>query len=181
MTIVRNVFRRKTRAFLTIFGITIGVLALVVMGAMAEKLNLLVDGGMRYYGDKVTVTDAGNAGTFGGPLSLAKVREIEGVDGVPSSQRAASAMLLDPKQQASMGVPPMIIGSDLQGRRLRDVQDDLHGGPRAPRERRPARSRSAATWPRSSRPTSATRSQCATRSSRSSASRTRRSPRPTRP
>jgi len=111
MGIVRNVFRRKARAFLTIFGITIGVLALVVMGAMAEKLNLLVDGGIRYYGDKVTVTDAGMAGTFGGPLSLSKVREIERMDGVAKAS-ASLSMLLDPEQAASVGVPPMIIGTD---------------------------------------------------------------------
>ncbi len=57
MRIFRNVFRRKMRAFLTIFGITIGVFALVVMGSMAEKINLLIDGGTRYYSDKVVVTD----------------------------------------------------------------------------------------------------------------------------
>ncbi len=53
MRTLRNVFRRKARAFLTIFGIAIGVFALVVMGSMAEKLTLLVDGGTRYYKDKV--------------------------------------------------------------------------------------------------------------------------------
>ena len=40
MQVLRNVFRRKLRVFLTISGITIGVLALVVMGSMAEKINL---------------------------------------------------------------------------------------------------------------------------------------------
>ena len=40
------------------------VLALVVMGSMAEKINLLIDGGTRYYSDKVVVTD-GSAGTAG--------------------------------------------------------------------------------------------------------------------
>jgi putative ABC transport system permease protein len=118
MGIVRNVFRRKARAFLTIFGITIGVLSLVVMGAMAEKLNLLVDGGIRYYGDKVTVTDAGASATFGGPMTVAKVGEIEKVAGV---QRASAnlGMLLDPKQGASVGVPPMIMATD---QRQRDVE-----------------------------------------------------------
>jgi ABC-type antimicrobial peptide transport system permease subunit len=56
MQVLRNVFRRKLRVFLTISGITIGVLALVVMGSMAEKINLLVSGGTRYYSDKVTVS-----------------------------------------------------------------------------------------------------------------------------
>ena len=47
MRTLRNIFRRKLRAFLTIFGIAIGVLALVVMGAIAEKLTLLVEGYVR--------------------------------------------------------------------------------------------------------------------------------------
>jgi len=115
MGIVRNVFRRKGRAFLTIFGITIGVLALVVMGAMAEKLNLLVDGGMKYYGDKVTVIDNGTGGVMGAPMSLGRVREVERVEGVKRAS-ASLGMLLDPEQTASMGVPPMIIGTDLRQR-----------------------------------------------------------------
>ncbi len=53
MRILRNIFRRKLRAFLTIFGIAIGVFALVVMGSIAEKLTLLVDGGVEYYQGKV--------------------------------------------------------------------------------------------------------------------------------
>ena len=117
MGIVRNVFRRKTRAFLTIFGITIGVLALVVMGAMAEKLNLLVDGGIKYYGDKVTVVDASQAGMFGAPMSTDRGREIEKVDGVLAAE-AQIGMLIDKDQSAvSMGVPPMIVASDGRGAR----------------------------------------------------------------
>ena len=53
MRTLRNVFRRKLQGLLTIFGITIGVLALVVMGSMAEKINMLVAGGTEYYSDKV--------------------------------------------------------------------------------------------------------------------------------
>jgi putative ABC transport system permease protein len=115
MKTLNNVFRRKARAFLTIFGITIGVFALVVMGAMAEKLNLMVDGGIRYYGDKVTVTDAGASSTFGGPLSLRKVREIERVDGVARAS-ASLGMLLDKSGGASVGVPPMIMATDFRQR-----------------------------------------------------------------
>src|SRR5665648_1182413 len=58
MRTLRNVFRRRLRAFLTIFGITIGVFALVVMGGMAEKINLLVDGGVRFYGCLLYTSDA---------------------------------------------------------------------------------------------------------------------------
>lgn len=115
MGIVRNVFRRKARAFLTIFGITIGVLSLVVMGALAEKLNVLVDGGMRYYGDKVTVVDAGQGGVLGAPMSLDRVAEIEAVDGVKRAS-AQLSMLIDPENLGSIGVPPMIIGTDQRQR-----------------------------------------------------------------
>lgn len=116
MRTIRNVFRRKTRAVLTISGIMIGVLALVVMGAMAEKITLLVDGGTKWYGDKVTV----NAGEEGmgmssTPLSVEKINEIEKVKGVAKAS-ATVGMLLDSKQSSvSMGVPPMIAGSDGRG------------------------------------------------------------------
>jgi hypothetical protein len=42
---ISNIWRRPLRAALTILGIVIGVFALTVMGALAEKLNVLVDGG----------------------------------------------------------------------------------------------------------------------------------------
>jgi putative ABC transport system permease protein len=115
MSILKNIMRRRTRALLTIFGITIGVLALVVMGGMAEKLNLLVDGGIQYYGDKVTVVDKGAGGALGGPLSVSKVRKLERVKGVRRAS-ASLSMMLDPKQTASVGVPPMIMGTDFRQR-----------------------------------------------------------------
>jgi ABC-type antimicrobial peptide transport system permease subunit len=85
MNILKNVFRRKVRAVLTIFGIVIGILALVMMGSIAEKLTLMVDGGIEYYGDKVTVSDA-KSGAISGfttvPISTDKIAELEKVEGV---------------------------------------------------------------------------------------------------
>lgn len=128
MGIVRNVFRRKARAFLTIFGITIGVLSLVVMGALAEKLNLLVDGGMEYYGDKVTVIDGGVGGMLGAPMSLSRVAEIEKVPGVKRAS-ASLSMMLDPEEgAASIGVPPMIIGTDQRQRGVENFEVDYVEG-----------------------------------------------------
>ncbi|MFH0916246.1 MAG: ABC transporter permease, partial [bacterium] len=115
MRIIRNVFRRRLRAFLTIFGITIGVFALVVMGSMAEKINLLVDGGTRYYSDKVIVADGSTAsgGFSTTPISVGRVGEIEGVQGVARAS-ATIYMLLNEEQGMSMGVPQGIVGSDLR-------------------------------------------------------------------
>ncbi len=115
MRMFRNVFRRKMRAFLTIFGITIGVFALVVMGSMAEKINLLIDGGARYYSDKVVVSD-GSAGTAGftmTPIGVSRLPEVEAVPGV-SRASAGIWMMLDDSGGMSMGVPQGIVGNDMR-------------------------------------------------------------------
>ncbi|MGI5940026.1 MAG: ABC transporter permease [Thermoleophilia bacterium] len=115
MSIFRTIFRRKLRAFLTIFGITIGVFALVVMGSMAEKINHMIDGGARYYSGKVTVVDSSVAmgGVNATPISVERIGEIEGVEGVARAS-ASIYMLLDDEQGISMGVPQGIVGSDLR-------------------------------------------------------------------
>jgi putative ABC transport system permease protein len=113
MRTLRNVFRRKLRVLLTIFGITIGVLALVVMGSMAEKMNMLVSGGTTYYSDKVTVQAAGAALFTNAPLSLTKFDAIRAVPGV-ADVSAGLGMMLNPEQGASFGMPDMIIGTDMR-------------------------------------------------------------------
>ena len=116
MQMFRNIFRRKLRAFLTIFGITIGVFALVVMGSMAEKINLLVDGGVRYYSDKVIISDASTpAGGFSNtPVAVSRIPEIEAVEGVAVAS-ASVYLLVDPEGGMGMGVPQGIVGSDMRG------------------------------------------------------------------
>ena len=115
MRILRSVFRRKLRAFLTILGITIGVLALVVMGSIAEKLQLLVDGGTDYYADKVIVSAASNLmGLSTTPLSLDLRESVEEIDGVARAS-AVVQMLLDEETGAvNFGTPPMINGTDFE-------------------------------------------------------------------
>ena len=56
MRLLRDLGRRKLRSGLTITGIAIGIMALVVFGSMANKMNALIGGGSKYYADKVTVT-----------------------------------------------------------------------------------------------------------------------------
>ena len=123
MRLIRNVFRRKLRAFLTIFGITIGVFALVVMGGMAEKMNLLVEGGSRYYADKVIVTEGGSVGFLGGrPVQLEKRAEIESVPGVARAQAEIFLALEDESSGVTMGMPATIIGTDQRGEGYTDFE-----------------------------------------------------------
>jgi putative ABC transport system permease protein len=129
MRILRNIFRRKLRAFLTIFGITIGVFALVVMGSMAEKINLLIDGGTRYYSDKVIVSDGSTpTGGFSAvPISVGRVGEIERVPGVARAS-ASVYMLLKEDQGMSMGVPQGIVGSDMRETGFEDFELTMASG-----------------------------------------------------
>jgi len=82
--ILRNLSRRKLRTGLTILGIVIGVLALTTMGSLAEKSNSLIDGGVRYFSDHVTVSAATNGG-FGGIVTIDKAKEILNVAGVQAA------------------------------------------------------------------------------------------------
>lgn len=115
MRTLRNVFRRKGRALLTIFGIAIGVLALVVMGSVAEKLQLLVDGGVKYYADKVIVTDGSTFAGFGmSPISSEVLDKVEDMDGVERGSVVLNFLLEDDVQTISMGTPPMVEATDFR-------------------------------------------------------------------
>jgi len=112
LRIIRNIFRRRLRAFLTIFGISIGVFSLVVMGALAEKLTLLVDGGMKYYAGKIVVnSDSGIQGLAGAPLEKSMLRTIEHTPGVLRVSGGV-ATLLEPLGGVNFGTPPTIQADD---------------------------------------------------------------------
>src|SRR3984893_1665559 len=82
MEIIRNLTRRKLRNTLTISGIVIGVLALVTMGAMAEKFNALIDGGVAYFGGNIQVGAAGSSAFGGGSvLTLSTVSQVGQING----------------------------------------------------------------------------------------------------
>lgn len=105
--ILKNMWRRKTRTMLTIFGIAIGILALVVMGSIAEKLNLLVDGGTAYYKDKVIVSAKGNSFSIM-PIPLSKMAEIKKVSGVKAVFGEAYATLDQDLAAVNFGPPASI-------------------------------------------------------------------------
>jgi putative ABC transport system permease protein len=109
--IVKNMFRRKTRTILTIGGIAIGIFAFTVMGSMAERINLLVSGGAKYYADKVTISDSQS--TFlSGPLPVTKAKEIAKVDGVAAVTPTIYSFL-DDLSGVSFGPPPSISADDI--------------------------------------------------------------------
>lgn len=109
--VLRNMFRRKTRTLLTIFGITIGIFAFTVMGSMAEKISLLVGGGTKYYADKVTVSGSDSL-FISAPLDIHKKQQIEKVDGVSAVSATVYTTLTEQFDAVSFGPPASIVGGE---------------------------------------------------------------------
>ena len=109
MRLLRDLGRRKLRSGLTITGIAIGIMALVVFGSMANKMNTLISGGSTYYKDKLVVTIGSQMSGSIQPLSIATVAQINKVDGVAIAVPGVE-MLIGDSTGMSMGVPPMIAG-----------------------------------------------------------------------
>ncbi len=82
MEILRNLTRRKLRSGLTISGIVIGIFALTTMGAMAEHMNALLDGGVTYFGSSIGVRADGQGQSL---LPMSKVAEVAQVPGVTAA------------------------------------------------------------------------------------------------
>lgn len=109
---ISNIWRRPLRTALTILGIVIGVFALTVMGALAEKLNVLVDGGDEYFRTRIFVFDEGAASGFQAssrPITRDLVDEIATIDGV---ERATPVLqtLLDPDEVGGFDIPELLTG-----------------------------------------------------------------------
>jgi putative ABC transport system permease protein len=110
MEILRNLTRRKLRNALTVAGIMIGVLALTTMGAMAEKFNLLFDGGERFFSGHVVVNDPSLSGFGPGLIQVARAAEIDKVEGVAGAFPNIS-LLAKADEQGSLSVPDQILGT----------------------------------------------------------------------
>jgi putative ABC transport system permease protein len=119
MEILRNMWRRKFRTFLTIFGIVIGMFAFTVMGSMALKFNKMIEGGKRFVTGQITISPKGSSYSGGGgamlPIdTLNKIAQVEGVEAVAAGVELPLEEP-DPDNPASIsfGVPPTIEGTDL--------------------------------------------------------------------
>jgi putative ABC transport system permease protein len=109
---ISNIWRRPLRTALTILGIVIGVFALTVMGALAEKLKVLVDGGDEYFRTRLFVFDEGAASGFlasSRPITRVLVDQIELIDGVDRATPVLQT-LLDPEEIGGFDIPELLTG-----------------------------------------------------------------------
>jgi putative ABC transport system permease protein len=109
MKTLRNLSRRKLRTGLTVTGITVGIWALVVFGSMGNKISTLVEGGSKYYADKVVVSQSTLYSTNAEPLSIAVADQLRALSGVAAVSPNVT-MLMDDSSGMSMGMPSMILG-----------------------------------------------------------------------
>ena len=119
--ILRNLTQRKLRTGLTIFGIALGIFAVIVMGGMSEHFNLTFDRSISLTADKIRVLPEG--GFFGSTLNESKVREVRRIPGVSDAYGFFQAPL-DPESlgffggDMVIGLPPDKLGSALRDTKL---------------------------------------------------------------
>lgn len=111
---LRNIWRRKVRSALTIFGVAIGIFALTTMGSLSENINKSIQTMLDYYSSRITVTaesagSAGNGGLFsqGGQLPVTLVDRIRVIDGVATAYPTIT-LPVDESQIATFSSPQLI-------------------------------------------------------------------------
>lgn len=114
--IIRSLTQRKMRTGLTIFGIALGIFAVVVMGGMSEHMNLVVDKSLKLLANNIQIEPDG---TFGGTLDDSKIRQIKRVPGV-SDAYGVLVTALDPEGGGGLGGGDMVFGV-LPERQLKDA------------------------------------------------------------
>jgi putative ABC transport system permease protein len=115
--IFRNMWRKKMRSMLTIFGIGIGILAFTVMGSLALRFNKMIQGGKKYITGQITLSPKGSTyGMGGGMLPVDTLKKISEVDGVAAVAASIEMPMKEPNLDdiaASMGPGATIQGTDL--------------------------------------------------------------------
>jgi putative ABC transport system permease protein len=113
--ILRNMWRRKARTFLTIFGIVVGIFALTVLGGLSARLTQQVQGAKTWYTSKISIVPPGSS-IFGGQESYLDLSKIDEIEAVPGVKIAVAGIGVQLEQGSSgFGAPELIIGSDLRG------------------------------------------------------------------
>lgn len=110
---VRNLFRRRARTLLTVFGIAIGVLALTVMGSMAQKVDRMVGGVQQYLQYRIAIGEHGQSPFYGGGLIPSHLaREAARVPGVAVVETTLT-LLYHSNQGPTLSLPDTIVGVHL--------------------------------------------------------------------
>jgi putative ABC transport system permease protein len=114
----RELGRRRVRSALTTAGIAVGVGALVLLGALTEKMDRLVRGGRDFATGQITVSGAGTGGVTAGMMrgalvSAEQLAALPAIDGVAVVVPVVVFPLHDGPPPLPFTLAPMIFGADL--------------------------------------------------------------------
>jgi putative ABC transport system permease protein len=115
--ITRNMWRRKGRTFLTIFGIVVGIFALTVLGGLSARLTQQVSGARSWFTKSISVVPSGSSLFGGGENSFFNISKVDEVRAVPGVKNAVPGIGLpvNSSQGVSFGAPDLVIGLGLNG------------------------------------------------------------------
>ncbi len=138
MSTLRNLRRRPLRSALTTLGVAIGAAALVLLGALSEKLSRLVEGGRDFASGQITVAGAGTGGMMGlARGALLSGEELARLSAVPGVRLAAPFVMFpatDGQDALPFTLAPQVFGIDPQalGLNRRSVAARAAHGPVVP-------------------------------------------------
>jgi putative ABC transport system permease protein len=114
---LRELRRRMVRSTLTAGGIAIGVVALVLLGSLSEKMSRLVTGGRDFATGQITVSGAGTGAVTGmmrgGLLSGDQLTALSAVPGVSKVSPIVIFPLTDTPASLPFSLAPMVFGVDI--------------------------------------------------------------------
>jgi putative ABC transport system permease protein len=115
--ITRNMWRRKGRTFLTVFGIVVGIFALTVLGGLSARLTQQVAGARSWFTKSISVVPSGGSLFGGGENSFFELSKVDEVKAVPGVKNAVPGIGVTVKssQGVSFGAPDLVIGLGLNG------------------------------------------------------------------
>jgi putative ABC transport system permease protein len=131
---LRDIQRRPVRSGLTAGGIAIGVAALVLLGALSEKLGRLVAGGRAFATGQITVSGAGSGGLMGiargSLLSGEQLAALAAVGGVHHVAPIIMFPVSDTPTTLPFTLAPLVFGVDMQALVLnnRTAPPRVHAG-----------------------------------------------------
>lgn len=106
--VARNILRRKMRSGLTIFGISLGIFAMIVMGGMSEYTNTLISKSLDLMTNNIQVQPDR---TTGGIINESKISQVRRVPGV-SDANGVLVNSLDPDESGGFGSGNLVFGVD---------------------------------------------------------------------
>lgn len=82
----KNIMRTKTRTGLTVFGVLIGITAIVALGSISEGINVMINEELEFLGGTIWVTSEGAGGIMtglrGSEITQQKLEDLEDFSGV---------------------------------------------------------------------------------------------------